>query len=53
MASAISENGWDIRWLKDKLLIALISTSSSSEGGISGVLKTDHKMVVNDKNAPI
>jgi len=34
-------------------LNSFILTSSSSEGGISGVLKIDHKTVVKDKKAPM
>ena len=37
----------------DSVFILLISFNSSAEGGISAVLKTDHKMVVKDRIAPI
>ena len=52
-ASAISAKGLEILLPIDNDLIAFISSNSSSFGGISGVLKTDHKIVTNDRKAPI
>ena len=53
IAAVISEKGLAIFLLIGKALIVLISFNSSTDGGISGVFITDHKMVTKDKKAPI
>ena len=49
----MSVNGDFILSINGKALCLLISSNSSSVGGISGVLNTDQSMVASDKNAPI
>jgi len=52
-AILISWKGLAIRLINDKAFILLISINSSFVGGISDVLKTDHKIVVRESIAPM
>ena len=53
MALEISKNGFARRTPNGCALSWLISASSSSEGGISGVLITDHSIVATESIPPI